>query len=102
MRREGFEPPKAQGQQIYSLPRLTTSLPALEPLAGIEPATYTFTYTPPSLHLAYKRVRLYLEQYPANAGFSSPCQSFERLERYGLAPPWRGINRYSGFNVKFL
>ncbi len=47
MRREGFEPPKAQGQQIYSLPRLTTSLPArkflMEPLAGIEPATYSFT-----------------------------------------------------------
>ena len=26
--RIGFEPMKAQGQQIYSLPRLTTSVPA--------------------------------------------------------------------------
>src|SRR3989344_2967729 len=26
--REGLEPSKAQGQQIYSLPRLTTSVPA--------------------------------------------------------------------------
>ena len=45
--RVGFEPTKAQGQQIYSLPRLTASVPthdielnSMEPSVGIEPTTY--------------------------------------------------------------
>ena len=40
---EGVEPPKALCRQIYSLLRLTTSLPLhiarLEPMEGIEPTT---------------------------------------------------------------
>ena len=35
---EGFEPPKAEGRQVYSLVRLAASLPLLNPvLAGLEP-----------------------------------------------------------------
>lgn len=34
---EGFEPPKSRGQLVYSQSRLTTSLPTLKPLTGIEP-----------------------------------------------------------------
>ena len=38
--REGFEPPKAQGQLIYSQPRLSTSLSAhVAGAVGIEPTT---------------------------------------------------------------
>ena len=39
--RDGFEPSNPK-EQIYSLPRLTTSLPPqfMVPKAGLEPATY--------------------------------------------------------------
>ena len=38
--RDGFEPPNPK-EQIYSLPRLATSLsPLMVPKAGLEPATY--------------------------------------------------------------
>ncbi len=46
--RIGFEPMKAQGQLIYSQPRLTTSLPALEPPGRIElpPTVYKTVVLP--------------------------------------------------------
>jgi hypothetical protein len=71
MGRIGIEPMKAQGQQIYSLPRLTASVPArkspatagdkffMEPTSGIEPETSSFDA--PLFYFAYQRTRLYIK-----------------------------------------
>ncbi len=51
----------------------------------------------PCFKCIYQGARLYLEH---TKWVSSPCQSFERLRRYGLGHMW-AINRNSGCNTRF-
>lgn len=63
---------------------VATLLVFVEPMAGIEPATYAFAYTS-FIYYTPKRARLYLSP----SLYGDPCQSFERfLERYGLGRVW--------------
>ncbi len=70
---------------------------SLEPMAGFEPATYSFTYTSISHSYAYMRVRLYLElklEFPLSVVRAKLC-------RHGLGLV-KAFNRYSGFTRESL
>ena len=64
-------------------------------MVRIELTTYSFIFTLIYKKCIYGRIRLYL-----NPQQGSPCQSFERLKRYGLNL-YQAFNRYSGFTTKF-
>ena len=66
----------------------------LEPRRGIEPRTYSFTFT----LYCYKGWTVSLA-YPF--GLSHPCQSLGRLLATVLSRPYQDFNRYWGFTLMF-
>lgn len=72
-----------------------------EPMVGIEPTTYSFACTstsPPKRQIIRGLDCIFI---PTHVG--TPLSVVRAAYGgYGLTPPWRGFNRYSGFIPKLL
>lgn len=94
---EKSEPSLERARELLGGVKVGFTIFSLEPLTGIEPVATSFITTSVLTCVLLQRIRLYLGHDSQCASFSPPCQSFERLGRYGLTPPRRGFNRNSGF-----
>ena len=72
--REGFEPSKAHGRQIYSLLRLTASLPRHLIFGGGDPCTPPSSFGPPALRGWLPSLRIL-----RGGGLCTPSSSLPRF-----------------------